>query len=242
MTMNRDDVLAWLEENRNERGMMHWEKLGEKRGGLEGYGLGLTQLRKLAKTLGRNRELALELWRTKVYEARVLGLLIDDPKQLPREQAERQVEELNGGQLAHVFASCDATLAKTPYAFELADEWLASDDPVRRRCAYSLLYELSKKKKVQGMDDDYLLGRIAQVRQSIHGEAMPVREAMLLMLMGIGKRNATLNRAALEVARAVGTAGIDYGPGNACEPLDVAKHLTSDYLKEKLGLASPDRR
>ena len=39
---------------------------------------------------------------------------------LTREQAERQVEQLHGGMLVHVFSSCDATLAKTPFVVELA--------------------------------------------------------------------------------------------------------------------------
>lgn len=234
--MNRDEVLTLLEENRNERGILHWEKLGEKTGGLEGFGIGLTQLRKMAKSIGRDRELALELWETNVYDAKILGLLLDEPKKLPREQAERQVEQLNGGMLAHVFASCDATLAKTPWAFELANDWMESDDPVRRRCAWGLLYELSKKKKVQGMDDDYLLGRIAHIRDNVHDEEMWVRESMMGALMAVGKRTRELNQAALEAARAIGPVDIDYGPDNACQPIDVVKHLTSDYLKKKLGL------
>src|SRR5690606_40088726 len=67
--------------------------------------LGLTKLRRLAKEIGRDRDLALELWETDVYDARVIALLIDDPRRITRQQAEKQVEELGGGSLAHVFAS-----------------------------------------------------------------------------------------------------------------------------------------
>jgi hypothetical protein len=52
--------------------------------------------------------------------------------------------------------------------------------------------------------------------------------------MGIGKRNKTLNQAAIRAAKAIGPVDIDYGDDNSCEPLDVLKHLTSDYLKKKL--------
>ena len=65
--------------------------------------------------LGRDPKLAKQLWNSKVYEMKVLALLIDDPKAMTVEQAETQVEELQGGYLAHVFSSCDATLAKTPF-------------------------------------------------------------------------------------------------------------------------------
>jgi hypothetical protein len=54
-------------------------------------------------------------------------------------------------------------------------------------------------------------------------------------LMGIGKRSAILNRAALKVARAVGPIEFTSVSGD-CEPFDIVKHLTSDRLKEKLGV------
>ena len=137
-----------------------------------------------------------------------------------------------------MFASCDATLAKTPFAFELACDWKDSDDEVRRRCCYGLLYELSKaKKKIEGMDDDFLLGVIDHIEATIHDEEMWVRESMLGALMGIGKRNRKLNKAAIKAAKAIGPVDIDYGDDNSCEPLDVLKHLTSDYLKKKLATA-----
>jgi 3-methyladenine DNA glycosylase AlkD len=231
--MTKTQVLALLKANRNERGIAHWKKRGIKSSKLKSFGIGLTQLRKLAKQIGRDHELALQLWKSDYYEAKIIGLLIDDPKRVSREQAEEQVDGLNAGMLAHVFASCDATLAKTPFAFELARDWMESKDDTRRRCGYSLLYELSKK-NIKAMDDAYLLDRIDHIRDTIHDEEMWVRESMNTALMGIGKRNKKLNKAAIRAAKAIGPVEIDYGDDNSCEPLDVLKHLTSDYLKKKL--------
>ena len=53
-------------------------------------------------------------------------------------------------------------------------------------------------------------------------------------LMGIGKRSKKLNAAALRVARKIGP--IDFDPDGGCDPMDPTKHLTSDYIKKKLGL------
>ncbi|MBC8355244.1 MAG: DNA alkylation repair protein [Planctomycetes bacterium] len=234
MAMTKTKVLALLKENQNERGIAHWKKRGQKNTKLKSFGIGLTQLRKLAKQIGRDHKLARQLWKSDVYDAKVIGLLIDDPKQLTREQAEQQVESLHGGYLSHVFSSCDATLAKAPFAFELAREWMDSKDAMRRRCAYGLLYELSKKNP-KGMDDDYLSERIAHIRAVIHDEQMWVREAMLGALVGIGKRNKKLNKSAIRAVKDIGPVDIDYGNDNSCEPVDVLKHLTSGYLKKKLG-------
>ena len=58
--------------------------------------------------------------------------------------------------------------------------------------------------------------------------------AMAGALMGIGKRTRQLNAAALKVARKIGP--IDFDPDGRCDPMNVAKHLTSDYVKDKLGI------
>jgi 3-methyladenine DNA glycosylase AlkD len=222
-----------VKEQKSERGIEHWNKLGEKTGGLKSFGLGLTQLRKLAKQIGRDSSLAAKLWNSDVYELKVLSLLIDEPKRLTRERAEQQVEELAAGMLSHVFSSCDATLAKTPFAFELAKDWMKSEDPVRRRCGYGLIYELCKRNP-KGMDDSFLIRTIEHIEATIHREEMWVREAMNTALMGIGKRSGTLNRRAIEAAQKIGPVDIDYGDDNSCQPLDVLKHLTSESLQKRL--------
>jgi 3-methyladenine DNA glycosylase AlkD len=233
--MTVSEVLALLEAESDERGMKHWEKLGSGTAGLKSYGIGLSRLRKLAKQIGRNRELARALWKTDVYDARVIALLVDDPARITRDQAEKQVEELAGGMLAHVFASCDATLAKTPFAVELADEWVRSEDPVRRDCGYGLLYEASKLTGKKAPSEEFFLAHVERISKRIAKEPERVRLAMGAALMGIGKRSAILNRAALKVARAVGPIEFTSVSGD-CEPFDIAKHLTSDRLKTKLGM------
>ncbi len=232
-TMTKAQVLALLKENQNDRGISHWNSGRFKTGNLKSFGIGLTLLRKLAKQIGRNHKLAQQLWKTPIYDAKVMGLLIDDPKKLSRDQAEEQVEELQAGMFSHVFASCDATLAKTPFAFELARDWVNSQDPMRRRCGYSLLYELSKKNP-KGMTDDYLLNRIDNIHRAILKEDPGVRGAMAAALMGIGKRNSRLNRAAGVVAKEIGPVDMNScGEGGSGEPFDVLKHLVTDRLREK---------
>ena len=233
--MTKTEVLALLKANTNERGLENWKKLGADTGGLKSFGLGLTQLRKLAKKIGKDHKLALQLWRTKNHDAKIIGLLIDEPKQITREQAESQVEEVDAGMLAHVFSSCDATLPKTAFAFDLAAEWIVSKDEKRRRCGYGLIYELSKKPNHKGMTDGFCLERIADIDRLVSQEESGVKLSMGAALMGLGKRNKKLNRAAVKVAKRIGP--IDYNSDDSnCEPFDVLKHLTSDYLKEKLGL------
>lgn len=152
--MNLSQVEALLQENKDERGISYWKK--NVKSDLKTYGIGLTKLRKLAKQIGRNHALALELWFSDNHDIKTIALLIDDPKKITREQVEAQVEDVNHGYLAHVFSSCGASL---------------------------------------------------------------------------GKRNLKLNKVALKVAKKIGL--IYFNDDGNCEPFDVVRHLTSDYLKKK---------
>lgn len=191
-------------------------------------------MRKLAKKVGKNHELAAELWESENYDAKVISLLIDDPNKMTEEQMERQVEDLNAGHLAHVFSSCGAPLAKAPFVKDLAEKWILSDDKVRRKCGYGLLHEMTKWKNKKALGDDYLAGYIEHIKNTIDGQDPDIQLAMGHALMGIGIRNRELHAPALELAKQIGP--IDFDPNGSCKPYDVVKHLTSNYVKEKLGV------
>jgi len=232
--MKTSKILEHLKANQDARGIEHWKKHEEGSGGLKSFGIGLTKLRKFSKTLGKDPKLARQLWQSNIYEMKIIALLIDDPKTMTIEQAEMQVEQLQGGHLAHVFSSCDATLAKTPFVVELADRWITNEDAVRQRCGYGLLYEISKSKKKSAPEEEYFLAHIAHIEQTYPEQRTTILMSMAGALMGIGKRSKTLNVAALRVAMKIGP--IDFDPDGNCEPMDVAKHLTSNYVEKKLGL------
>ena len=78
--MTKSDILTYLKDNQDARGIAHWKKREEKLSGLKSYGIGLTKLRKFAKQIGRDAKLARQLWNSKVHELRILALLIDDPE------------------------------------------------------------------------------------------------------------------------------------------------------------------
>ena len=232
--MTKAEVIELLKENRDARGEANWKKLGDGTGGLTSYGIGLTKLRAIAKKVGRDHGLALELWSDRNHDAKIVGLLIDDPRELTREQIEKQANDAGPGMLSHVLSSCDAVLPKSPIAFEIARDWIANEDDVRRRCGYGLVYELSKNNRDKRLTEDFFLHCIARIEKTIAKEENWVRVAMGGALIGIGKRNKKLNAAAIKVARAIGP--IHFSDGDKkCEPMDVLKHLTSDYLRNKLG-------
>ncbi|MCX7553658.1 DNA alkylation repair protein [Marinicella sp. S1101] len=229
--MKQADVLKLLQAHQNERGIKNWIEM-EQDSEYKSFGIGLTVLRKLAKEVGKNHELALQLWNSDCYDMKVLGVLIDEPKKITREQMEAQVKDLDYGMMVHVFSACGAPVAKVNFIDEVADEWVKSDDSVKRRCAYGFIYELSKSTKKSAPDDDYFMKYIRHIDETYDNEDQSVHLSMGGALMGIGKRNLKLNQAALKVAQRIGAIPVESGK-TQCEPMDISKHLTSNYLKKK---------
>src|SRR5262249_36613495 len=59
------------------------------------YGLRTPQLRKLARQIGMNHELALQLWKTGVHEAKHVAIFIADPKQFDENLMEKWLKDFD---------------------------------------------------------------------------------------------------------------------------------------------------
>ena len=81
-------------------------------------------------------------------------------------------------------------------------------------------------------DEAYFLAHVADIDKKRKKASIPIQMSMAGALMGMGMRTKKINKAALKVARAIGP----ITHSETCDPFDVAKHLTSDYAKQKLGL------
>ena len=81
------EVLTWLARRgtkRNRDGMARYAIHADK-----AFGVSMTTMQTLAKRLGRNHALALALWDTGWYEARMLVSFVADPAALTSAEMER---------------------------------------------------------------------------------------------------------------------------------------------------------
>ncbi len=100
------------------RALRDLRSLGERRNidGMERFGIrakvayGVTKpkMDELARRMGRNHELALELWDTGVHDARILAGMIDEPVRVTAAQMERWVRDFDNwdvcdGTCCHLF-------------------------------------------------------------------------------------------------------------------------------------------
>lgn len=224
--MTKKEVLALLKENKDERGIKIME-----RSGVKSFGLGLTKLKALAKKIGRDNDLALELWDEPYYDTQILATLIADPKAANRHQLEKWAISAGGWIITH--SMCTNMMPEVPFLIDITEEWLQSPNDALRRCGYLSLAEIAKQNDV--LPDEYYHPYLEIIERKLQSEENFVKDAMNIALVTIGSHSKSLNRRALAVAEKLGKVEVDYGD-NSCEALDAVKHLTTPKLIEKLGV------
>jgi 3-methyladenine DNA glycosylase AlkD len=224
--MTKKDILNYLEENKNERGIQHWRKEGVS--GMSSVGIGVTLLKSFAKKVGKNNKLALELWNEPIFESKILATLVDDPKIITREQINKQVKDLNFWMLSHAY--CNYLLPKYPGIQKLAEDWINCNNDLERRCGFLLYYQIAKSNK--NLPDEYFFPLIERIEKELQLEENFVKDVMNNALWGIGMRSKILNDRCIKAANKIGKVKVNYGH-NSCEAINVTIHLTSERTQKK---------
>jgi len=165
------------------------------------YALGvrIPILRGLAKRIGKNHQLAAELWKTKIHEARILACMIDDPKIVAEKQLEEWVKEFNSWDLCD--QCCMNLFDKMSLAWEKAVEWSKRKEEFIRRAGFSLMACLAWHDK-KAKDRDFLIF-FPIIKKYSTDERNLVRKAVNWALRQIGKKNKNLNKKAITIAKEI---------------------------------------
>jgi 3-methyladenine DNA glycosylase AlkD len=171
------------------------------------YGIPLEQrlcvsvpdLRKLAKEIGKDHRLAMDLWRTGIGEARILAAMIDDPDKLTEEQMEEWVKDINSWDVCDQV--CMNLFRKNQLAWEKIIDWSEREEEFVKRTAFSLIACLAWHDRKTA--DDKFLELLPIIVREATDERNFVKKAVNWALRNIGKRNLNLNKAAIETAREI---------------------------------------
>lgn len=206
--------------------MARYGMAGERR-----LGVSVPAIRKLAKEIGPDHALALELWKTGIPEARVVASLLALPEQLTEEQMDEWVADFDSWDVCDQV--CDNLFQKSPFAWKKIGEWAERDEEYVRRAAYALIACLAWHNK-QAEDE-----RFVELFPVIKGGATDsrnyVKKAVSWALRNIGKRNAQLNKAALELAEEIGRMDSRVPRWVA---RDVIKELSGEAVQKRLSLCT----
>ncbi|MFC1964661.1 DNA alkylation repair protein [Chloroflexota bacterium] len=192
-----EDVLERLKEKARPdqlEGMARYGMVVEQR-----LGVSIPDLRKLAKELGMDHELALGLWQTGIAEARIAAAMIDDPNKVTETQMEDWVKDINSWDVCDQV--CMNLFEKTPLAWTKIIDWSSREEEFVKRTAFSLIACLARHDKKA--EDENFLELLPIITRVSTDERNFVKKAVNWALRNIGKRNQSLNKAVIDEAKKI---------------------------------------
>jgi 3-methyladenine DNA glycosylase AlkD len=192
-----DAVLEQLKEKgsaKNVEGMGKFGMATDQR-----LGVPVPEMRKIAKGIGKDHELALELWKTGVQEARIVASMIDVPEQVTDAQMEAWVVDFNSWDVCDQV--CLNLFDKSDFTQTKIMEWSTREEEFVKRAAYAIIAGLAWHDK-QAADDQFI-GYFPVIRHGAMDERNFVKKAVNWALRNIGKRNSVLNAGAIKTAKEI---------------------------------------
>lgn len=162
-------------------------------------GVSMPDLRALAKEIGKDHDLALELWETGIQDARILAALVDKPEKVTEEQMDKWVQGINSWDVCDQV--CMNLFDKTRFARKKIADWSEREEEFVKRTAYSLIACLAWHDKQA--PDSLFLEFLPIITNGATDERNFVKKGVSWALRHIGKRNLNLNRVALKTAKEI---------------------------------------
>jgi 3-methyladenine DNA glycosylase AlkD len=189
------DALTWLERRgsrKNRDGMARYGIVAPKV-----FGVSVSMIQQLGKRLGRDHDLAIALWDTGWYEARMLSAFVDEPDRVTAGQMDRWARDFDN------WAVCDHLcfhlFDRTPHAWRKIDQWSRRRAEFVKRAAFALLASVALHDK--SAPDAPFVRSLRLIEAGAADERNFVKKGVSWGLRSVGRRNRALNAAAIKVAR-----------------------------------------
>ena len=191
------------------------------------YGVAMKDIKALGKQLGQRNDLAIALWNTGVYEARMLTSFVADPALLTSTQVDRWCKDFDNWAICD--AMCFNLFDRSPHRWVKVKQWSTSRREFEKRTAFALLWSLSVHDK-KAADEQFIDGLVL-IERAASDERNFVKKAVNMALRAVGKRNQKLNSAAVLLARRLS----DSEDSTArWVGRDALRELTSPSVKKRL--------
>lgn len=212
-----------------EQLMLELEKLGNEQtkqiflrhGAMEPFfGVKTGDLKKLVKHVKKDQALAERLYESGVSDAMYLAGLSMNPKLMSKELLQKWVKHAYWYLLAEYTVA--GVAAESPFARELALEWIESPEEMIAVCGWSTYAGYISITPDEQLDLEEIRSMLKRISQEIHGERNRVRYAMNAFVISVGVYAKELLEEANETAELIGKVHVDVG-NTACKvPLAAA--------------------
>jgi len=195
--MNSEEIIKKLKSLANPRNLEGMARFGIS--SKNTLGISIYDLRPLAKQIGKNHKLSLELWDSGIHEARILASYIDEPEKVTEKQMEKWVSSFDSWDVCDQV--CSSLFDQTPFVWKKLEEFTKRKEEFVKRTGFTLMACLAVHDK-KAQDKDFIK-LLPIIKRESTDERNFVKKAVNWALRQIGKRNKNLNKEALKVAKEI---------------------------------------
>lgn len=161
-------------------------------------GVSIPHCRSIARRHRGDHNLAVDLWTTRIHEARIVAAMVDDPLLVTEDQMEAWVRDFDSWDLCDQV--CGNLFTETPTALGRARLWVRREEEFVKRAGFVIVAECAARGHGPPGDpaeDATWIAWIPEVELGATDERNYVKKAVNWALRQIGKRNRTLNAVAI---------------------------------------------
>jgi 3-methyladenine DNA glycosylase AlkD len=189
-----DEILRKLEKRgskANRDGMARYGIVADKV-----FGVSVETIRSMAKEVGKDHDLALALWDTGWYEARMMTPFIDEPSRVTSSQMDAWARDFDN------WAICDGLcfhlFDKTGHKWKKIQQWSSRKDEFVKRAAFALLAGVALHDKKE--TDAPFMKSLSLIERAADDERNFVKKGVSWALRSVAHRNKSLHAASLDLA------------------------------------------
>lgn len=191
------------------------------------FGVSYANLKALAKKIGKDHELAVDLWTTGNHDARILATMIGEPEKVDAKLVESWAKDLDNYAVTDALGGL-AGRAEMPR--KVIDKWSNSKDEWFGQLGWNLITRLAMNSS--DCPDSYFKSKIGVIEKKIHKSKNRTRYSMNGSLIAIGMRSAILRKEALAAAKRIGKVEVDHGE-TGCKTPDAADYIKRAAARKK---------
>ena len=203
------------------------------------YGVRVGDLKKLQKRIGKNYDLALELYNTGNSDAMYLAGLIADEDKMTKKDLKNWAEKASWYMISEYTVAWVAAESKFGYALALA--WIDSPKENIASSGWATLASLVCITPDTALDIEALGALLDRVAETIHHAPNRVRYTMNSFVIAAGSSVPALTGTAKAVAENIGLVQVDMG-GTACNVPSAGEYILKVEEKGTLGKKRKDAR
>ena len=159
-------------------------------------GVPVGSIQKLGKQLGTDQALAVALWKSGWFEARMLVAYVADPAAVTPAQMDAWCRDFDNWGTCDTL--CFALFDRSPHAWKKVHAWAKRKNEFERRASFALLASLAGHDK-QATDAQFMKA-LPLIERAASDDRNFVKKGVSWALRGIGHRNLALHKAAVALA------------------------------------------